>query len=38
LQEKQREAETFAAVCHEITRTEALPETVLVDRSDVANP
>jgi hypothetical protein len=35
--EKRREAETCAAVCREVTRTEALPEAVLVDRSDVAN-
>ncbi len=37
LLEKRREAEACAAVCREVTRTEALPEAGLVDRSDVAN-
>jgi hypothetical protein len=37
LPEKRREAEAGAAVCGEVTRTEALPEAVLVDRSDAAN-
>jgi hypothetical protein len=35
--EKRREAEARAAVCREVTRSEALPEAGLVDRSDVAN-
>jgi P-type Ca2+ transporter type 2C len=35
--EKRREAEGCAAVCREVTRSEALPEAGLVDRSDVAN-
>jgi hypothetical protein len=35
--EKRREAESCAAVCREVTQTEALSEAVLVDRSDVAN-
>jgi hypothetical protein len=35
--EKRREAESCAAVCRAVTRAEALPEAVLVDRSDVAN-
>jgi hypothetical protein len=35
--EKRREAESCAAVCREVTQTEALFEAVLVDRSDVAN-
>jgi hypothetical protein len=35
--EKRREAEACAAVCREVTRSEALPEAGLVDRSDVAN-
>jgi hypothetical protein len=37
MREKRREAESCAAVCREVTRAEALPEEVLVDRSDVAN-
>jgi hypothetical protein len=37
LLEKRREAEACAAVCREVTRTAALPEAGLVDRSDVAN-
>ena len=37
MREKRREAEACAAVCREVTRTEALPEAGLVDRSDVAN-
>src|SRR5262245_3202247 len=35
--EKRREAESCAAVCHEVTGAEALPEAVLVAWSDVAN-
>jgi hypothetical protein len=35
--EKRREAEACAAVCREVTRAEALPEAVLVDRSDAAS-
>jgi hypothetical protein len=37
VREKRREAEACVAVCPEVTRTEALPEAVLVDRSDAAN-
>jgi hypothetical protein len=35
--EKRREAESCAAVCREVTRTEAMPEAVFVNRSDAAN-
>jgi hypothetical protein len=37
LLEKRREAEACAAVCRKVTRTEALPEAVLVDWNDFAN-